>query len=524
MKNSLWGVLPLIVVGSVGSAWGQKSAPKRYNILYIMTDDHADQTISCYDGRYNRTPNIDRLAAQGVQFGASFVANSISGPSRACLLTGKHSHKNGFLDNERSSFNGDQQTFPKLLQKAGYKTAVIGKWHLATDPQGFDHWEIFPGQGSYYNPDMYGPEGKKRYPGYATDITTDKGIEWLEANKSADEPFCLLLHYKAVHRNWASDSAHLSMYEEVVFPLPETFWDDYQGRLAAGGQEMSINKDMDLANDLKMLHDSITTPYKRAYMGGELARMTPSQRAAWDAHYDPIIKEFAARYLSGELQGKALAEWKFQRYIKDYLKCVASVDDNIGRVLDYLEKAGLLDNTLVVYTSDQGFYMGEHGWFDKRFMYEESMRTPLLVRLPNAEKTAPRGVKAQGLVQNIDHAPTFLELAGVAIPSDIQGQSYWPLLRGKMPKDWRKDGLYYHFYEYPGEHQVRRHEGVRTDRYKLIHFYGHDIDAWELFDLQSDPNEVKNGYNDPKLAQVQKEMHAKLDRLKTQYDAHNIGQ
>ena len=522
MNAKPWGLVPLMAAGSVAGVWGQESAPKKYNILYIMTDDHAQQTMSCYDGRYNQTPHMDRLAKEGVRFGESFVANSISGPSRACLLTGKHSHKNGFMDNTMT-FDGNQQTFPKLLQKAGYKTAVVGKWHLESDPQGFDHWEIFPGQGAYYNPDMYGPDGKRRYPGYATDITTDKGIEWIGSVKDSGSPFMLLLHYKAVHRNWMSDSTHMDMYEDVVLPLPPTFWDDYQGRLAAAKQEMSIDKDMDLANDLKMLHDSIATRLKRTYANGELARMTPRQRAVWDAHYQPIIEEFAKRYLSGELKGKELAEWKYQRYMKDYMKCVASVDDNIGRVLDYLEKEGLLDNTLVVYTSDQGFYMGEHGWFDKRFMYEESMRTPLVVRLPDAMAKAPRGVVATEMVQNIDHAPTFLALAGVDVPSDMQGQSYLPILQGKHPKNWRTDGLYYHFYEYPGEHEVRRHEGVRTERYKLIHFYGHDVDAWELFDLKADPTEMSNRYNDPKLAKVQSDMHAKLDRLKTQYDAHNIG-
>lgn len=452
----------------------------------------------------------------------SFVANSISGPSRACMLTGKHSHLNGFMDNTMT-FDGNQQTFPKLLQKAGYKTAVIGKWHLTSDPQGFDYWNIFPGQGSYYNPTMYDAKGRTQHPGYATDITTDQGIEWIESVRKDEQPFALLLHYKAVHRNWMSDSTHIKMYEDVTFPLPANFFDSYANRLAAAVQQMSIDKDMDLANDLKMLHDSIATRLKEAYIGGELARMTPAQRAVWDEHYDPIIKEFAELYLSGKLQGNELAQWKYQRYMKDYLKCVASVDDNIGRVLDYLEKTGLLENTLVVYTSDQGFYMGEHGWFDKRFMYEESMRTPLVVRLPSSIKNAPRGLIVNELVQNIDYAPTFLELAGVAIPSDMQGQSLLELLKGERVKDWRKDGLYYHFYEYPGEHEVRRHEGVRTERYKLIHFYGHDIDTWELYDLRSDSTEMKNLYGAKEMASVQKDMHAKLARLKTQYAANNIG-
>lgn len=516
MKSTI--LIPALALSSLAS---MAQSAKKANILYIMTDDHAQSTISCYDGRYNKTPNMDRIAAQGVRFDNSFVANSISGPSRACMLTGKHSHVNGFRDNTMT-FDGNQQTYPKLLQKAGYKTAVIGKWHLTSDPQGFDHWEIFPGQGSYYNPDMYDAVSKKRIPGYATDITTDKGIQWIESVKDSDSPFALLLHYKAVHRNWMSDSTHMNMYEDVIFPLPSNFFDDYAGRLAAAAQQMSIDKDMDLANDLKMLHDSITTHLKKAYVGGELARMTPRQLAVWNAHYDPIIKEFAQKYLSGELKGEALAEWKFQRYMKDYLKCVASVDDNIGRVMNYLQKSGLLENTIVIYTSDQGFYMGEHGWFDKRFMYEESMRTPLLVRLPSSMKNVPRGVALTPLVQNIDYAPTLLELAGVDIPKDIQGQSLLPILKGEKPKEWRKNGLYYHFYEYPGEHAVRRHEGVRTERYKLIHFFGADIDAWELYDLKNDPNEMTNLYDDKKMVSTQKEMHKKLDALKTQYNAHNI--
>lgn len=511
---------PILALGSLGSTIVVAQESKPANILFIMTDDHAQNAISAYDGRLNQTPNLDRIAAHGMRFENSFVANSISGPSRACMLTGKHSHVNGFTDNNKR-FDGSQQTFPKLLQRAGYTTAVIGKWHLTSNPQGFDHWEIHPGQGSYYNPDFYTANGKTRYKGYATDLTSDMGISWIDSVKGTEKPFALLLHYKAVHRNWMSDSTHMGMYEDVTFPLPVNFFDHYADRLAAAKQEMSIDKDMDLANDLKMLHDSIPTRLKKMYAGGELARMSLAQRRAWDEHYDPIIKEFAQKYLSGELSGQKLAEWKYQRYMKDYMKCVASVDDNIGRVLDYMERSGLLENTIVVYTSDQGFYLGEHGWFDKRFMYEESMRTPLLIRMPGSVKGAPRGATASQMVQNIDYAPTFLELCGVEVPSDIQGQSILGILKGEKPRHWRDNGLYYHFYEYPGEHAVRKHEGVRTERYKLIHFYGADVDQWELYDLKSDPTEMRNLYSEKKMAKIRQDMHNKLSALKIQYKVEN---
>lgn len=516
MKN----IIPISILAFASMcAAAQKASQsaRRPNIIYIMTDDHSQQTMSCYDGRYNQTPNLDRLAAQGVRFENSFVANSLSGPSRACLLTGKHSHANGFLDNESGEFDGSQQTFPKLLQSAGYTTAIIGKWHLESTPTGFDYWEILPGQGQYYNPDFITAQGSKRYNGYATDITTDKAIAWVDEHKDDAKPFSLLLHYKAVHRNWMSDSAHMKMYEGQSFEIPETFYDNYAGRVAAARQDMNIAKSMDLAYDTKMLHDSITTRHKEGYMGGELARMTPSQRKIWDAHYDSVKMTFIDRYLSGELSGDKLTQWKYQRYITDYLKCVASLDDNVGRVLDYLKANGLLENTIVVYASDQGFYMGEHGWFDKRFMYEQSMRTPLLVRMPDSDGRAVRGVVAEQMVQNIDYAPTFLEIAQTEVPTDIQGQSLMPILRGENPANWRPDGLYYHYYEYPGEHQVRRHEGVRDKRYKLMHFYGHDIDAWELFDLKTDKNELLNLYGNKKYANVQTEMVKKLNKLKVQY-------
>ncbi len=481
---------------------------KPMNILFIMCDDHSYQTLSAYDNRFINTPNIDRIAENGVKFVNSFVANSISGPSRACMLTGKHSHINGYTNNINSRFNGEQQTFPKLLQKVGYQTAVVGKWHLVSDPTGFDHWDILIGQGEYYNPTFIDNGERVEREGYATNITTDLALEWLDKERDKSKPFCLLLHHKAPHRSWMPDLRDLELYKDAVFPLPDNFYDDYQGRQAAAEQEMSIAKDMDLIYDNKLVDkkgEIAPTPLKGA---GEynVNRMTKEQRNIWDAHYDEVIANFKDANLSGD----QLTEWKYQQYMKDYLRTIVSVDRNIGRVLDYLEEQGLDKNTMVVYTSDQGFYMGEHGWFDKRFMYEESFRTPLLISLPGGK----RGDVEQ-LVQNIDYAPTFLELAGVTVPDDIQGESLLPLLKGESV-DWR-ESLYYHFYEYPAEHAVKRHYGVRTDRYKLIHFYN-DIDTWELYDLKEDPNEMNNIYGKRGTKRITKKLMMELEWLKVKYD------
>ncbi len=488
---------------------GQGVKAPRPNIVYIMTDDHTAQMMSCYDTRYMETPNLDRIARDGVRFTQSFVANSLSGPSRACLVTGKHSCGNGFYDNSTCVFDGSQQTFPKLLQAAGYQTALVGKWHLESLPTGFDHWEIVPGQGDYYNPRFILQSGDTvRREGYITNLITDDALEWMENGRDAEKPFCLLIHHKAIHRNWMSDTCNLTLYEDKTFPLPDNYYDDYEGRPAAAAQEMSIIKDMDLVYDLKMYypgHESRLRTTYEAFVG----RMNAEQRAAWDKFYEPIIADFRAR----KLKGKELYEWKFQRYMRDYMKTVKSLDDNVGRVLDYLEQRGLLDNTLVVYASDQGFYMGEHGWFDKRFMYEESMRTPLVMRLP---KGFDRRGDITEMVQNIDYAPTFLELAGVKVPSDIHGRSIVPLLRGEKPADWR-DALYYHFYEYPAEHMVKRHYGVRTDRYKLIHFYN-DIDVWELYDLENDPTEMHNIYGQEGTEELTAQLKQRLFELQEQYD------
>jgi len=505
--------LALIIAGCAPKS-SKETKPEQPNIIFIMTDDHSYQTISSYDDRFIQTPGLDRIASEGVTFTNSFVANSICAPSRAVMLTGKHSHANGQRDNA-DTFDGSQQTFPKLLQQAGYQTALIGKWHLKSNPTGFDYWNILPGQGSYYNPDFIDSTGQKRYDGYVTDVITDFSTDWLD-KRDKDKPFCLLVHHKAVHRVWMPPTKYLNEFKDQQFPLPDNFYDQYEGRIAAASQEMSIIKDMDVVYDLKMLdkEGDVKSPYRGYYEHGAYQRMNDEQRAAWDALYNPIIEDFKARKLSG----KELAKWKYNRYIQDYLACVKSLDDNVARLLKYLDDNGLAENTLVVYTSDQGFYMGEHGWFDKRFMYEESFRTPLLMRFPKAY--AAHG-NIDGLVQNIDYAPTFLELAGVEVPEDIQGESLVSLAEGKAT-DWR-DGLYYHYYEYPAEHAVKRHYGIRTDRYKLIHFYN-DIDAWELYDLQNDPTEMNNLYEQAEYHELADSLKNELVKLQEQYQDPIINQ
>ena len=487
-------------------------AQQRYNIVYIMTDDHTAQMMSCYDKRYVSTPNLDRIAADGVKFTQSYVANSLSGPSRACMLTGKHSHKNGFTHNEHGIFDGSQQTMPKLMQQAGYQTAIVGKWHLVSLPTGFDYWNILPEQGDYYNPAFINMQNDTIHEeGYVTNIVTDKAIDWMENKRDKNRPFILFIHQKACHRCWLPELKYLHEYEDKTFPIPETFYDDYAGRQAAQAQEMRIasNHDMDLTYDTKMYDANVQTRLTPNYLN-MIGRLSSADRAKYDQFYDSLAIDFRSRHL----QGKELAEFKFQRYMRDYAKVLKSLDDNIGRTLDYLKQAGLLENTLVVYTSDQGFYMGEHGWFDKRFMYQESFSTPLVMRLPE-------GLKARGdiseMVQNIDYAPTFLDIAGAKIPADIQGESLLPLLRGEHPKNWRKS-LYYHFYEYPAEHSVKRHYGVSTaDGWKLIHFY-RDIDTWELYNLNEDPHELNNLYGKKGTEKVTKRLMNELKRLQKQYD------
>lgn len=504
MEKRLFLFGGLAAVAATGCARQSEAPARPMNILYIMTDDHTAQMMSCYDTRYASTPNLDRIAVEGVRFTNSFVANSLSGPSRACMLTGKHSHKNGFYDNTTCVFDNTQQTFPKLLQQAGYETAVVGKWHLESLPTGFDHWEIVPGQGDYYNPDFIRQTGDTvRSEGYITNLITDKSLDWLRSGRDPEKPFCLLVHHKAQHRNWMADTCNLALYEELDFPLPDTFFDDYEGRPAAAAQEMSIMKDMDLIYDLKMWR-----PDKRSRLKGTyeafVGRMNPEQRAAWDRFYTSLIEDFYRR----NPQGRELAQWKFTRYMRDYMKVLKSLDDNVGRLLDYLDESGLAENTLVVYTSDQGFYMGEHGWFDKRFMYEESFRTPLIMAWRGHIRP---GTVCRELVQNIDYAPTLLDAAGVGVPDGMDGVSLQPLFRSGKARGWRTS-LYYQYYDYPAVGSVRAHYGIRTDRYKLIHWFGPgadgdpDIDFWELYDLRKDPCEVHNVYEERGYLPIRREL------------------
>lgn len=497
-------IFALILLGITMGCSVQEKPVERPNILFIMTDDHSYQTLSAYSDKLIETPNLDRIANEGVIFPNSFVGNSICAPSRATMLTGKHTHKNGQINN-RITFNGSQLTFPKLLQQAGYQTALIGKWHLRSDPTGFDYWNILPGQGQYYNPDFIEMGEKKQFEGYCTTLTTDFALNWLET-RDKEKPFCLLLHHKAPHRTWQPDTLHLDEFKNKNFPVPDNFFDNYEGRTAAEEQRLSIRaNDMDIRYDLKMQDEQIESRFP--WMD-HTTRMNEQQKKAWNAHYKPITKDF----LEKNLEGDELYLWKYQRYMRDYLACIRSVDENVGRVLDYLDKNRLAENTLVVYTSDQGFYMGEHGWFDKRFMYEESLRTPLIIRLP-------KGYSAKGeiteLVQNIDYAPTFLDFAGVEIPAEIQGKSIKPLLAEEKNIEWR-DGIYYHYYEFPNEHMVKKHYGIRTDRYKLIHFYD-DIDEWELYDLEKDPTEMNNLIHSSEHAEIIAELKIKLNELQEVY-------
>ncbi len=464
---------------------------KRPNILFVFTDDHCVQAMSCYGSNRNQTPNMDRLAREGMLFHNCFVTNSLCGPSRAVIQTGKYSHLNGFLKNGQR-FDNSQQTFPKLLQKAGYQTAMIGKWHLASDPTGFDHYEVLYGQGPYYNPPMKRDGQRVPHTGYTTDIITDLALTWLDKERDKSKPFMLMYQHKAPHRNWQPGPKYLNKYDDVEIAEPATLFDDWSGRGSASKmQTMTVAKHLN-ANDLKL-----TPP----------GNLTPEQRSAWDAAYGPKNEAFK----KANLEGDQLVKWKYQRYAKDYLRCVDSVDENLGRVLDYLDEAGLTDNTVVVYSSDQGWFLGEHGWFDKRWMYEESLRTPLLVRWPGVVEP---GSENSDIVSNLDFAETFLDVAGVEIPSDMQGASLVPLLKGRTPTDWRKS-FYYHYYEFPGAHSVQRHYGVRTEHHKLIYFY--QIDEWELYDLDQDSDEMANVYADPKYADVVADLKQELDRLRELY-------
>lgn len=484
----------------------------RPNILFIMSDDHTRQAISAYGSKLIETPNIDRIAKEGAIFNQSFVTNSICAPSRAVMLTGRHSHINGKIDN-LSTFNWDQENVAKLLQNAGYQTALIGKIHLDGTPQGFDYSIVLPGQGHYFNPEFIENGERRIIEGHCSPITTNLTLNWLENIRDKSKPFFLMYHQKAPHGAWMPELKYLELLDDREFNFPDNFFDNYEGRgTAAREQEMEIVNHLGWRR-LKFEHDPYTgesTP-----LINDIQRMNEKQLETWRAYYNPKNE----MYIKNKPTGKELANFNFQRYLKDYLKTAKSVDDGIGEVMEYLKANNLLDNTIIIYTSDQGFYLGEHGWFDKRFMYEESFSMPLLMRYPKEIKP---GTVINDLVMNLDFAPTFLDYAGVGIPSEMQGMSFRKLVSGiKVP--WR-DAIYYHFYEYPSIHMVKRHYGVRTDRYKLIHFY-YDVDEWEMYDLLNDPNEMKSIYDEPAYAEVQKMLHKRLEELRLQYgDSDELNQ
>ncbi len=548
-RNQNKSFLP-VVAASLMVTNAMAQTDKRPNILYIMSDDHAYQAISAYGSdvsRYAPTPNIDRIAREGMRFDRSFVENSLSSPSRACLITGLYSHQNG----QQQLLEGIDSTrtfFSELLQQVGYQTAMMGKWHLLCRPKGFDRYHVLNDQGTYFNPVFMSETSGGKYireEGYATDLITDHAIDFLE-HRDTSRPFCLMVHHKAPHRSWFPDVKHLGMYDNVDFPLPETLWDDYSTRgSAAHTQKMQIDRDMELALDLKV--DSLGRPVDRFNSTiAEYGRLNPEQRAAYEKYFGARYE----RFQHDSLTGKDLVVWKYQTYLRDYLSVIHSVDENVGRLLKYLDEHGLAENTIVVYASDQGFYMGEHGWFDKRFMYEESMRTPLVIRYPREIRA---GSVSSEMVQNIDYAPTFLEYAGVKQPKEMTGRSLRKLFKHTANNSknihWRKS-LYYHYYDYPAWHLTRKHDGVRTDRYKLIHFYGKggaraltenryqqqegtreynsyrwmaqsgyitddpDINYYELYDLQEDPNELNNIYGKPGTERITKRLKRLLKRYR----------
>jgi arylsulfatase A-like enzyme len=467
-------------------------AADKPNVVFIFSDDHAYQAISAYgDSRkLIETPNIDRIAKEGVRFDRCLVPNSICGPSRATVLTGKYSHANGFFNNTNSRFDGSQVTFPKLLKAAGYQTALVGKWHLVSDPTGFDFWQILPGQGLYYNPPMIRMGERIKTEGYVTDITTDVSLDWL-AKRDTTKPFLLMMQHKAPHREWAPALRHLGHNGDRIYPEPDTLFDDYAGRGPA-----VKNQDMTLAKTFTPLDAKLNYP----------ANMTDAQKAEWDKYYKPRNDALNAMRLTE----KGLVKWRYQRYMHDYLGCVKAVDESIGKVLKYLDDNGLAKNTLVVYASDQGFYLGEHGWFDKRWIFEESLRTPCVMRYPGVAKAGHATAK---IASNVDFAETILDAAGVAIPKEMQGRSLMPLLKGETPKDWRTS-FYYHYYEFPGPHSVARHYGVVTESHKLVRYYDLKEPYTELYDTKADPKELTDVAAKPEYAKVKADLETELARLR----------
>jgi len=510
--------LACILIGLLLDPVVSTAAQTRPNIVFIFSDDHALQAIGAYGSKVNRTPHIDRLAHEGALYVNSFCANSICGPSRACILTGKHSHLNGFLRNG-DRFDGEQTTFPKILSNAGYHTAMIGKWHLGTNPTGFDYWEILPGQGSYYNPDFIQMDGsRKRYQGYCTDQITDLAINWMEEQKDSDKPFLLMCQHKAPHRNWSPHPRHFGKYPMGTIPEPDSLFDDYAGRSALLKEnEMTLKDHFHWGHDSKFHGDNLFTQHFGPLGNGEYRRMDPEQKATWDAYYEPQNQAFIQKMKDGELSEKEITQWKYQRYMHDYLGSVQAVDDSVGRILDYLDQNQLSENTIVIYSSDQGFYLGEHGWYDKRWMFEESLKMPFLVRWPGKIKPGPR---SQALIQNIDYGPTFLDIAGADIPEAMQGRSLKPLFEnggGRTP-DWR-DAIYYAYYENAAVHAVPIHDGIRTARHKLMYFPRNG--EWNLFDLITDPHEMKSVHQETAYAPIMKALQQRYQDMKGFYEVNS---
>ncbi|WP_297335215.1 sulfatase [Algoriphagus sp.] len=527
MKKFLLNCLFFLIAGLVFSCKNSSSQfSDRPNIVFIMSDDHAYQAISAYSDHLIKTPNIDRIAKMGMLFTNATVTNSICAPSRATILTGLHSHLNGKIDND-FPFDTTNVTFPQLFQEAGYQTAMFGKLHFGNNPKGFDQFKILPGQGAYYNPDFITKsEGTIQVEGYVTDIITDMTLDWLQHERREEDPFLLFYLHKAPHREWLPAERHLADFTSRTFVEPPTLFDDYSGRgRAAKEAEMNLLKHMNWAGDSKIypeVMDELGIPDASGWDKGafqrEVGRLNESQRAHWDAVYGPMNEEFKANYAN--MSEEDLMRWRYQRYMQDYLGTIQAVDENVGRVLDYLQENNLMENTIIVYTSDQGFYLGEHGWFDKRFVYDESFKTPLLVAWPGKVKP---GSTSTEMVQNLDFAQTFLDAAGIPAPESMQGESLVPLLTGNTEK-WTRDAVYYHYYEYPSVHMVKRHYAVVTEEFKLTHYY-FDTDEWELIDRINDPMELKNVYEDPAYAAVREELHEKLDGLRKKYgDSEELSQ
>ncbi|MHA7130180.1 sulfatase family protein [Algoriphagus namhaensis] len=507
----------LIGIGILSCQSSEQISDERPNIIFIMSDDHAYQAISAYDRKLIETPNIDRIAAMGMLFTNASVTNSICAPSRATILTGMHSHLNGKIDNY-FPFDTTNVTFPQLFQEAGYQTAMFGKLHFGNNPKGFDQFKILPGQGSYYNPDFITKnEGKIQVEGYVTDIITDMTLDWLEKERKKEDPFLLFYLHKAPHRAWLMAERHLEEFTQRQFPEPATLFDDYSGRTAAAAEaEMNIFDHMSWAGDHKISPETMDElgleeiGFDKPRYENFLKRFTPSQLASFEKAYTKVEMDLKQNY--PDMTEQQLMSWKYNRYMQDYLGTIRAVDENVGRVLDYLEANGLMENTIIVYTSDQGFYLGEHGWYDKRFVYDESFKTPLLVAWPGR---VAEGSRSDELVQNLDFAQTFLEAAGIPAPAHMQGESMIPLLRGREDL-WTRDAVYYHYYEYPAEHMVNRHYAIVTKDYKLIHYYFVQ-DEWELIDRKNDPLELKNVYDDPDYAAIRADLHGRLTALRKKY-------